>query len=85
MSDSSASEDYKVTEVASLVVVSTKEGQPLGVDMVLHDSVGSSEDAVQLLQQLGLRVQDLGWNLNVLKRHAVALTGTGEVESPKSE
>lgn len=74
MSESAKHEDYKVTQVASVIVVHTDDGQPVGLDMVMHENVTTSEEAVQVLQHLGNRVQDLSWNLNVLKRHAVTLS-----------
>lgn len=77
MSESAKSEDYRVAEVASVVVVLDGD-KPVGLDLVMHESVGTSEEAVRVLQRLGAQTGDISWNLNVLKRHAMMLGGDAE-------
>lgn len=76
--------DYGVTEVASVVVVTDKEsGQPVGLDLVMHESVKTSEEAVRVLQHLAGNTQQLGWCINVLQRHATTMSGEKEEAEAK--
>jgi hypothetical protein len=76
--------ELSVREAASVVLVVDTKDNVVGVELLISPEITDSNDAVRLMQSLKSNLDNLGFCVQTLQRHAVAVKHAETAGAPEA-